>query len=155
MSRLVHIRPSLFSLLVRFVSSRGDIYICVIRMMNWLPEEGLSDDFFDELFKSTDFPLQDIDVDDDNTNGEVGDWYAEFQHLDPPPMDMLTSFPSDFTSSCSVNKLGRVGTVPGLVSSCLLPKHYMLKITNLSGYIIIYAYHLMITHNHDSLYISS
>ncbi|KAG2320143.1 hypothetical protein Bca52824_013356 [Brassica carinata] len=89
--------------------------------MNWLPDEefkGLSDDFFDELFNSTDFPPQDID--DDNTNHEVGDWYAKFQHLDPPPMDMLTSFPSEFTSSCGVNKLGRVGTVPVLKQGAAL-----------------------------------
>uniref|UniRef100_A0A1J3E491 GATA transcription factor 11 n=1 Tax=Noccaea caerulescens TaxID=107243 RepID=A0A1J3E491_NOCCA len=81
--------------------------------MNWLPEEefkGLSDDFFDHI----DFPLEDIDT----TNGE-GDWYARFQDLEPPPMDMFPSFPSEFTS-CSISKGGRVGiqkTVPGLKQS--------------------------------------
>ncbi|CAH8357872.1 unnamed protein product [Eruca vesicaria subsp. sativa] len=80
--------------------------------MNWLlPEENL-----DDLFNSID--LQDIDDDnDDTTIGEVEDWKAKLQHLEPPPMDVFTSFPSEFTSSCGVNKLSRVGTVPGLKQS--------------------------------------
>lgn len=91
--------------------------------MNWLlPEEGLSDDLFGDLFNSIELSLQDID-DDDTTNGEVEDWEAKFQHLEPPPMDVFTSFPTEFTSSCRVNKLGRVGTVPVLVSSSLRLHH--------------------------------
>lgn len=85
--------------------------------MNWLPEEdfkGLTDDFFDDLINHIDFPLEDIDT----TNGE-GDWDAKFQDLEPPPMDMFPSLPSEFTS-CGISKGGRVGiqkTVPILVSS--------------------------------------
>ncbi|KAF8110306.1 hypothetical protein N665_0085s0035 [Sinapis alba] len=94
-------------------------------MMNWLLEEefnGVSDDFFDDLLNGVnpiEFPLQDIDDDDDDDtiNDEVGDWDAKFQHLEPPPMDVFTSFPSEFTSSCGVNKLGRVATVPALKQS--------------------------------------
>ncbi|CAN7053935.1 unnamed protein product [Brassica oleracea var. botrytis] len=85
-------------------------------MMNWLPEEGLTaDDFFDDFINTIDFPLQDID--DVTANGEVEDWEAKFQHLEPPPMDVFTSFPSEFTSSCGVNRLGPLGTVPVLKQS--------------------------------------
>ncbi|CAG7868292.1 unnamed protein product [Brassica rapa] len=68
-------------------------------IMNWLPEEefkGLSDNFFDDFINHIDFPLEDIDT----TNGE-GDWDAKFKELEPPPMDMFTSFPSEF-NSCGV-----------------------------------------------------
>ncbi|XP_013641125.2 GATA transcription factor 11-like isoform X2 [Brassica napus] len=67
--------------------------------MNWLPEEefkGLSDNFFDDFINHIDFPLEDIDT----TNGE-GDWDAKFKELEPPPMDMFTTFPSEF-NSCGV-----------------------------------------------------
>ncbi|CAA7026252.1 unnamed protein product [Microthlaspi erraticum] len=85
--------------------------------MNRLPEEefkGLSDDFFDDFINQIDFPLEDIDA----TNGE-GDWYARFQDLEPPPMDMFPSLPSELTS-CGIIKRGRVGaqkTVPRLRQS--------------------------------------
>lgn len=104
-------------------------------MMNWLPEEGLTaDDFFDDFINTIDFPLQDID--DVTANGEVEDWEAKFQHLEPPPMDVFTSFPSEFTSSCGVNRLGPLGTVPVLVSSSLLPKlkSIYFQISIISGY---------------------
>ncbi|CAF2081948.1 unnamed protein product [Brassica napus] len=68
-------------------------------IMNWLPEEelkGLSDNFFDDFINHIDFPLEDIDT----TNGE-GDWDAKFKELEPPPMDMFTTFPSEF-NSCGV-----------------------------------------------------
>ncbi|ESQ36092.1 hypothetical protein EUTSA_v10008338mg [Eutrema salsugineum] len=69
--------------------------------MNWLPEEdlkGFLDDFFD------DFLPEDIDT----TNGE-GDWDAKFQDLEPPPMNMFPSLPSELTS-CAISNGGRVGT---------------------------------------------
>ncbi|KAJ0236002.1 hypothetical protein HA466_0260160 [Hirschfeldia incana] len=84
-------------------------------MNGLLPEESLSDDLFGDFFN---FPLQDID-DDDTTNGEEGDWDAKFQNLEPP-MDVFTSFPSEFTSSCGINELGRVGTVPGVKQGAAL-----------------------------------
>ncbi|CAH8384007.1 unnamed protein product [Eruca vesicaria subsp. sativa] len=76
--------------------------------MNWLPEEeinGLTDDFFDDLINHIEFPLQDI-------NGEGEDWDAKFQHLEPPPMDLFTTFPSEFTSSHGISK--EVPCVPSL-----------------------------------------
>ncbi|KAL0865263.1 hypothetical protein Bca101_044381 [Brassica carinata] len=69
--------------------------------MNWLPEEefkSLSDNFFDDFINHIDFPLEDIDT----NNGEGGDWDAKFQELEPPPMDMFTSFPSEF-NSCAIS----------------------------------------------------
>lgn len=55
-----------------------------------LPNEnfnGISDDCFDDLFKFFDFPLEDVD-------GNVGgdDWNAKLQLLEPPSLDVLTSF---------------------------------------------------------------
>ncbi|AEE28228.1 GATA transcription factor 11 [Arabidopsis thaliana] len=69
--------------------------------MNWLPEAEaeddfkglLSGDFFDDLINHLDVPLDDIDT----TNGE-GDWVDRFQDLEPPPMDMFPTLPSDLTS---------------------------------------------------------
>ncbi|KAJ0250724.1 hypothetical protein HA466_0140160 [Hirschfeldia incana] len=81
--------------------------------MSWLPEEefkGLSDSFFDDLINHINFPLE------DTTNGEGGeDWDSKFQHLEPPPMDLFTTFPSEFTSSCGINK--EVTPVPVLAQS--------------------------------------
>lgn len=91
--------------------------------MSWLPEAEedfnglLSYDFFDDLINNPDCPLEDIDT----TNAE-GDWVAKFQDLEPPPMDMFPTLPSDLTSSANF-KTGRVGihkTVPALVSPWLL-----------------------------------
>ncbi|CAN6884060.1 unnamed protein product [Brassica oleracea] len=74
-------------------------------VMNWLPEEefkGLSDNFFDDFINHIDFPLEDIDT----TNGEGGDWDAKFKELEPPPMDMFTTFPSEFNSCGVASKAG-------------------------------------------------
>ncbi|CAH8386661.1 unnamed protein product [Eruca vesicaria subsp. sativa] len=85
--------------------------------MNWLPEEefkGLSDDFFDDFINHIDFPQEDIDT---ITNGEGGgDWDAKFQELEPP-MDMFTSFPSEFTSCDISSKAGIHKTVSVLKQS--------------------------------------
>ncbi|XP_056861354.1 GATA transcription factor 11 isoform X2 [Raphanus sativus] len=83
--------------------------------MNWLPEEelkGLSDNFFDDFIDHIDFPLEDIDT----TNGEGGDWDAQFKELEPPPMDMFTSFPSEF-NSCAAIKAGTQKALPVLSGS--------------------------------------
>lgn len=91
--------------------------------MNWLPEEefkGLSDNFFDDFINHIDFPLEDIDT----TNGEGGDWDAKFKELEPPPMDMFTTFPSEFNSCGVASKAGIKKNVSVLVSSSLFPiKH--------------------------------
>lgn len=95
--------------------------------MNWsLPDEGLSEGFFDDFLNS--LPDIDIDCDEDTTDGAVEDWKAKFQHLEPPPMDGFTSLPAEFTSSWAINtKLSPVGTtVSVLVSSSLLPSTYYL-----------------------------
>ena len=89
--------------------------------MNWLPEEEFNDSFFDDLINHINFPLEDT-----TTNGGEGeDWESKFQHLEPPPMDLFTTFPSEFTSSYGINK--EVAHVPVLVSYinyCLL--HFIL-----------------------------
>ncbi|KAF8077138.1 hypothetical protein N665_1060s0016 [Sinapis alba] len=82
--------------------------------MNWLPEEefkGLSDSFFDDLINHINFPLEDTTT----NGGEVEDWDSKFQHLEPPPMDLFTTFPSEFTSSHGINK--EVAHVPVLKQS--------------------------------------
>ncbi|KAL0732473.1 hypothetical protein Bca4012_008682 [Brassica carinata] len=85
--------------------------------MNWLPDEefkGLSDSFFDDLINHINFPLEDT-----TTNGVDGeDWDTKFQHLEPPPMDLFTTFPSEFTSSHVINK--EVACVPVLKQSSTL-----------------------------------
>ncbi|CAN7019481.1 unnamed protein product [Brassica rapa subsp. trilocularis] len=84
-------------------------------VMNWLPEEefkGLSDNFFDDFINHIDFPLEDIDT----TNGE-GDWDAKFKELEPPPMDMFTTFPSEFNSCGVASKDGIKKNVSALKQS--------------------------------------
>ncbi|CAN6981329.1 unnamed protein product [Brassica rapa subsp. trilocularis] len=78
--------------------------------MNWLPEEEFNDSFFDDLINQINFPLEDT-----TTNGEGEDWESKFQHLEPPPMDLFTTFPSEFTSSHGIKK--EVAHVPVLVRS--------------------------------------
>lgn len=84
--------------------------------MSWLPEEefkGLSDSFFDDIINHINFPLE------DTTTGEGGeDWDSKFQHLEPPPMDLFTTFPSEFTSSHVINK--EVAPLPLLEQSSTL-----------------------------------
>lgn len=99
--------------------------------MNWLPEEefkSLSDNFFDDFINHIDFPLEDIDT----TNGEGDDWDAKFQELEPPPMDMFTSFPSELNScAISSSKAGIQKALPVLVSSSLFPiKHSLVYVTS-------------------------
>lgn len=74
---------------------------------SWLPEEeeeeeedlkGLSANFFDDLMNHIDLPLEE---DMGTANDEEGDWDAKFENLVPPPLDVLTSFSSEFTSHAS------------------------------------------------------
>lgn len=95
--------------------------------MNWLPEEEFNDSFFDDLINQINFPLEDT-----TTNGEGEDWESKFQHLEPPPMDLFTTFPSEFTSSHVINK--EVAPVPVLVSYI---NYYLLHFI-LLGYNICY-----------------
>ncbi|XP_018458844.2 GATA transcription factor 11 [Raphanus sativus] len=71
---------------------------------SWLPEEeeeeelkGLSDDFFDDLMNHIEEDMETAANDDDEE--EEGDWDAKFENLVPPPLDVLTSFSSQFTTS--------------------------------------------------------
>ncbi|KAF8116232.1 hypothetical protein N665_0020s0084 [Sinapis alba] len=87
--------------------------------MKWLAEEeelkGLSDNFFDDFINHIDFPQEDLI--DDTTNGEGGvDWDAKFKDLEPPPMHMLTSFPShEFINSCAFSSKA------GMIQKATLP----------------------------------
>ncbi|EOA27666.1 hypothetical protein CARUB_v10023820mg [Capsella rubella] len=77
--------------------------------VSWLPEEdfkGLADNFFDNLIEHIDdFPLEDIETADDEE-----DWKTGFQNLGPPPLDVLTSLPSEFT--CKGQRVRVQNTVP-------------------------------------------
>lgn len=98
----------------------------VWREMNkgsWLPEEeeeeelkGLSDDFFDDLMNHIEEDMETAASDDDEE--EEGDWDAKFENLVPPPLDVLTSFSSQFTTSHGRASKGvqRKKPVPTLVS---------------------------------------
>lgn len=59
---------------------------------SWFFDEnfnGLSEEFFDKVIKTLDFPLED----DEKNAGE--DWNAKLQCLEPPSMDILAGIPSD------------------------------------------------------------
>lgn len=61
---------------------------------SWFFDEnfnGVPDDFFDDAIKYFDFPLEDLEPNDD---GE--DWETKFQHLEPPPSNVLASLSSGF-----------------------------------------------------------
>lgn len=60
---------------------------------SWFFDEnfnGVSEEFFDKVIESLDFPLEDVDV-----NAGAEDWNAKFQCLEPPSMDILTGLPSE------------------------------------------------------------
>lgn len=95
---------------------------------SWLPEEeeeeelkGLSDDFFDDLMNHIEEDMETAANDDDEE--EEGDWDAKFENLVPPPLDVLTSFSSQFTTSHRGASKGvqRKKPVPTLVSLFLMP----------------------------------
>ncbi|KAJ0260133.1 hypothetical protein HA466_0063810 [Hirschfeldia incana] len=76
---------------------------------SWLPEEeeeeelkGLPANFLDDLINH--LPLEE-DMETANDDEEDGDWDAKFENLVPPPLDVLTSFSSEFTShGCGASK---------------------------------------------------
>ncbi|KAF9684767.1 hypothetical protein SADUNF_Sadunf04G0152500 [Salix dunnii] len=70
---------------------------------------GVPDNFFDYVLGCVDFPMEDVEPNDDG--GE--DWESKFRHLEPPPSNLLTTFSTALSaedasslepnySSCSV-----------------------------------------------------
>ncbi|XP_038706077.1 GATA transcription factor 11-like isoform X1 [Tripterygium wilfordii] len=61
---------------------------------SWFFDEnfnGVPDEFFDDLIKQTDFPLEGLEP-----NNEGEDWEVEFQSLEPPPANILASLSNGF-----------------------------------------------------------
>ncbi|XP_038719721.1 GATA transcription factor 11-like isoform X3 [Tripterygium wilfordii] len=52
---------------------------------------GVPDEFFDDLIKRADFPLEDLEP-----NNEGEDWEVEFQSLEPPSANILASLSNGF-----------------------------------------------------------
>lgn len=70
---------------------------------SWFFDEnfnGLSDDFFDDVVKCFDFPLEDVEL----NNGE--DWDAGFQNLEPPPANVLAGLSSDLSDNTCKQNVG-------------------------------------------------
>ncbi|KAL4284820.1 hypothetical protein GQ457_16G011490 [Hibiscus cannabinus] len=82
--------------------------------------DGVNDDFFDDVIKYLDFPLEDVGgegviedfhlpIDDEKQNNSGGggceEWDCNFQNLEPPPANVLAGmsngFCSDFFTDCS------------------------------------------------------
>ncbi|KAE8692912.1 Detected protein of unknown function [Hibiscus syriacus] len=94
--------------------------------------DGVNDDFFDDVIKYLDFPLEDVEGTDSGSGGVIKDfhlpiddveqnncggsgcgsgeeWDCNFQNLEPPPANVLASmssgFGGDFFSDCLVKSL--------------------------------------------------
>ncbi|KAE8713442.1 Detected protein of unknown function [Hibiscus syriacus] len=70
--------------------------------------DGVNDDFFDDVIKYLDFPLEDVlkglTVNNCGGGGNGGEWDCNFQNLEPPPANVLagmsSGFGGDFFGDC-------------------------------------------------------
>uniref|UniRef100_A0A2P2KFC6 Uncharacterized protein MANES_11G146600 n=1 Tax=Rhizophora mucronata TaxID=61149 RepID=A0A2P2KFC6_RHIMU len=100
---------------------------------SWFFDEnfnGVSDDFFDDAIKFLNFPMEDVEPND----GE--DWQAKFQHLDPPPSNVLVSLSSGLSGGIS-NEALRVQK-SSTVSVSVIFLYDVLCLSRLPGYLLIH-----------------
>ncbi|KAM7278031.1 hypothetical protein ACFE04_005165 [Oxalis oulophora] len=75
---------------------------------------GVPDNFFDDVFKFVDFPMEDVEP-----NEVKQDWEASFHGLEPPPADIFAALPDNFSGQV-INDVKPLVNCPALCDAVLI-----------------------------------
>lgn len=102
---------------------------------------GINDDYFDDIIKCLDFPLEDVEVIDGGgsgqdvikeNNGGCEEWDCNFQNLEPPPANVLAGLSSGFCGDFFSDSL--IKPLPVSVSSHCSPLTLVLTGIHINDY---------------------